>query len=774
MSVLQKFDLPVGGVVQLFENSLVFNCSTETGYKFTEMESGSTSIVPFQTFVDYLKLPGVKLDFGSPETGKRLQERMGGVETSQNLRARQQDFGKLHLAFCQAMDLLRNRVRVEFEDPSARLSIRMLDRRENRVFIRDIAQKLFGQKILLDSDLGQGTKNWYVYKGRTLIKYLEMFDSLELGESPLDALVTLDHLKGNTVPRVTDWVKNLMTQAWEEIGFDRKSTSVANVYQHLEMLMHEENRSRKRNDLPPLVLPGQDTLAKHRHYLLTPTEYLIATKGERFARGKRGRGSTDIRALLIAEVVEIDECNASLVASAKAAGIWETLAQEGRVVLEEIDKLIKQRLSILVMIDVASRMPLAWVISDQPKAEATLALFRMATRDKQREKLIYGCDGEPVGAVGLGNVKNDNGPGLRNRTCVAALLGAGAMNTIVRAYASTDKPYVERMFGTTESGLWKIIHGYTGRKPGELSGYDATLNGVLDIDELYGILTKFMIDAYPSMRHMGVGMGGRRPFDVYKEIAETRGCFRPMDPNLRRIHLCWEQKVTPTDEGVRVFSGIWFNSNALQLAIDDVGLQGQKISVFVDPDDMARATALVPGVKGPIEVHLQITAFADMTLVEILDLMAKWRREDPKSAEIHEDRLMKFRRELFTMMRKIGVERNLPRSYSTIAECQAKAKAVFAGAKITPARSLKGTVGPLDIMNIGMTENVFKIGSDDSLIEGNAVKSEVENTIPDITQPPSATDKPLPSLKDRTPSKPSKSAISAPVLGRPKNLKELE
>jgi hypothetical protein len=94
-------------------------------------------------------------------------------------------------------------------------------------------------------------------------------------------------------------------------------------------------------------------------------------------------------------------------------------------------------------------------------------------------------------------------------------MGMGAMNTIVRAYASTDKPYVERMFGTTESVLLKVIHGYTGRKPGDVPGYDATQAGVLDIDELYGILTRFMIDAYPSMRHMGVGMGGRRPYEVY-------------------------------------------------------------------------------------------------------------------------------------------------------------------------------------------------------------------------------------------------------------------
>src|SRR5690606_4695784 len=97
---------------------------------------------------------------------------------------------------------------------------------------------------------------------------------------------------------------------------------------------------------------------------------------------------------------------------------------------------------------------------------------------------MYGCTGEPVAAIGIGNVKHDNGAGLRNSASVAALLGIGAMDTAVRTYSPTDKPYAERMFGTIESVLLNLIQGYTGRKPGALPGYDAQKNGVLNIDEL--------------------------------------------------------------------------------------------------------------------------------------------------------------------------------------------------------------------------------------------------------------------------------------------------
>lgn len=215
-----------------------------------------------------------------------------------------------------------------------------------------------------------------------------------------------------------------------------------------------------------------------------------------------------------------------------------------------------------------------------------------------------------------------------------------------------------------------------------------------------------------------------------------------MDPNLRRIHLGWEECVTPTDEGVRVFNGIWFNSDELQIAIDDARIQGRKLSVFVDPENMAQPTVLGPGVDDPIDVHLQITAFADMTLVEILNLMAEWRKENPQTAEIHNDRVMKFRSDIYKMMRAIGVERKLPRSFSTIAECRNKARSIFAGARFVPGHALECTVGPIDIMNFSRAENAFQIGPRDGLIEDSAVEATDEDTHSGPASPPSSTDLP--------------------------------
>ncbi|MFC6498828.1 hypothetical protein ACFP8Z_14845 [Gemmobacter lanyuensis] len=121
------------------------------------------------------------------------------------------------------------------------------------------------------------------------------------------------------------------------------------------------NKKRLANDLPALQTPSTTTLSRHQKELFSTTEAEIRDKGERAAKSKLGRGSTDIRALMIGELTEIDEVHLSLVVTAKVCGLWEKLGDPEKRALEDADKIIKTRLTLLVMLDVATRMPLAWV-----------------------------------------------------------------------------------------------------------------------------------------------------------------------------------------------------------------------------------------------------------------------------------------------------------------------------------------------------------------------------------------------------------------------------
>ena len=78
---------------------------------------------------------------------------------------------------------------------------------------------------------------------------------------------------------------------------------------------------------------------------------------------------------------------------------------------------------------------------------------------------------------------------------------------------------------------------YTGRKANALPGYDPIKNGVLDQDEIYGLITRYLVDEYPFQRHYGTGMMGARPIKVAHRINETSGTINAIPDHNRRIAL---------------------------------------------------------------------------------------------------------------------------------------------------------------------------------------------------------------------------------------------
>ncbi len=796
MNIAPRYDLSPGTELTVNARTLVVNRKTDHGYEAADQASGRVEFLPYVMLARLLKQPGLSLKKPMSVTSAKAQLRLGTYKAVEALPSKQQENGAFKLAICAAIAEIHDAIRQEKNDPDYELSQRKLNDLELRENIAELASTYFGKKIYVHVASGGNRLIWQLPKGRKLNEYYNAYlrcvpkSIAETAADPIAALIPLDHLKGNRRRRITWLIRDMMTEAIEHFAREAKEYSIANIHNHLTAELNAVNKKRQANDLPQLQTPSQTTLSRHQKGLFSTTEAEIRDKGERAAKSKLGRGSTDLRALMIGELTEIDEVHLSLVVTAKVCGLWEKLGDPEKRALEDADKIIKTRLTLLVMLDVATRMPLAWVISDEPRAEATLALLRMATRDKSKEKIRYGCSGLVADAVGLGMVKTDNGPGLRNAAVKSAVLGAGGVSVDVRVYSPTDKPFIERHFGTLESVLLKLLHGYTGRRPGDLPGYDANKSGVLDIDILYQLLTCFYIDELPSMRHHGFGMWGRRPAEVYEEVYKTREIFEPMDPDLRRIHLCWEEKVIPTSEGVRVFSGIWFNSPELQQAIEDT--QGydryrqRQVSVYVDPDNLNEATVVLPRTTAPIRVQLQSSVFADMTINEVLNLVRAYRKEDPSTTEIHEDRLAKVRRERRELLDSIGVEKNLARSYQTRAEIKAKARQVFQGARIIASKGVEGAARAGQITAARPDGKIFDFTGGNGIIEGkvvdpapippHAMNAEVMPDEASETVPPKAEKQAgTKSTSAKKPKKPSPPAEPPKeIFGRPANLKRLE
>lgn len=681
--------LKIAGIVRtLYPNG-------DGSYRAEHSGHGSTEIVSYNEALSWLRRPDCSTDNRPTDSAAAARIRNGGLHYRQQLSEELQDQIDFRKALCVGVDHLA--------ESGVKITAAALEVPQNLRVIRDVARQLYKTRPISLALRGGSTKLLAVPpRGRTLLEY-----RLRYIDSGYDEMALVDQawLRGNHTPRILTRMRELMTEAIEQIHLDLKKPNVSAALRHLRTLTTEENAKRKLNGLKPLQPVTHKTMANHIR-MIGSTALAIARDGARAVANNRSRGTTDTRALSSGELIEIDECKLSLITVAKKKGWWERLSTDDQAALEEIDEIIHTRLWLVLMLDVATRMPLAWVLTGNPSKEATLEAMRMATRDKTREKVIYGCECDPMPPVGIGSLKGDNGYGIRNAAVKAATLGILGQSVDARSYHGVDKPYLERMFGSMESILINLIHGYTGRRAGALPGYDSIKNGVLDCEELYGLITRYLVDEYPNERLYGVTMMGRRPIQMKEYIDLNYGAISVPSPHDRRIHLGWESKVKITDEGVKAF-GLPYNSPELQAIRDHVD---GKVSVFSDPDCTNHVTILIEGHPDPILADLSWTEMSDRTIPEFLAIAEAARAEDPEETENFEARLARVRRDRFDRLHFIAVEYKLSRSYMTIAEAQKKAETVTAGQHSSRRIPLAGTAQPGSIADEGASLGVRKVG----------------------------------------------------------------
>jgi len=205
-----------------------------------------------------------------------------------------------------------------------------------------------------------------------------------------------------------------------------------------------------------------------------------------------GAGTADIRALYYGEDVQVDQVYLSLFTD--TGGTVRAKRIDPKKVPTELESDEICRLWLHVMIDVATRLPLAWIIAKSADADHTLALMRMATRDKSREKVRYGCTKDPAPPIGIMKFEADNGGATRNGPVYGAQLGVDMTVIPSRSYHSIDKPHVETIFGTSQWAVLNFIPGYTGSRPGELKDYDPKGSVAVTHDEFYGQITRYFVD----------------------------------------------------------------------------------------------------------------------------------------------------------------------------------------------------------------------------------------------------------------------------------------
>jgi hypothetical protein len=475
---------------------------------------------------------------------------------------------------------------------------------------------------------GRVALTFHVPQGRTLKKYHSTYH--EFDENPI-VLMEREHLKGNRSQRLTP-----LQEAFIE---------------HVLALRNDPRQPK----LAPLLklakddfhVPPKDIAAGFEFPSITTIRTRIKAiskfveeggrNGWQYARNRLGAGTADIRALYYGEDVQVDQVYLSLFTD--TGGTVRARRIDPEKVPPELEADEICRLWLHVMIDVATRLPLAWIIAKSADADHTEALMRMATRDKTREKVRYGCIKDPAPPVRIMKFEADNGGATRNGRVYGAQLGMGMTPIPSRSYVSIDKPNVERIFGTSQWGVLNFLPGYTGSRPGELKDYDPKGSVAVTHDEFYGQITRYFVDEYSHQQHLGVGMFGATPWEKMQDITKT---YRKADPPSQRercLHLGVKVNATTTPNGVKAFN-IPFNSTEL---MKFTGGASRKVTVHLDPDDLKHAYVTAKGHADIIKVDLSMTVFADLTLEEAIELMEEACRRDPKAQELHDAHLKEVR-----------------------------------------------------------------------------------------------------------------------------------
>jgi len=283
---------------------------------------------------------------------------------------------------------------------------------------------------------------------------------------------------------------------------------------------------------------------------------------------------------------------------------------------------------------------------------------------------------------------------MRNAKVRGAQLGVGATTIDGRTHHATDKPYVERFFGTMQWDLLNFLPGYAGSRPGELPGYNPVAEAGLTPDELYGVITRYMVDEYPFKPHNGTGMFGATPRQKLAEVIQAYGEIKAPSARDRRLHLGLKAECSVTSEGV-LFKGVPYNSGELQRFMDS--RNDKRVTVHVDPDYPGLASITLEGHPGEITAKLRMTALKDLTLDEIFDVMAGAVESNPQRRQL-DDAALKAARARRARENGFFTPSNDPSTYNRLDKLQKQADTLLGVECVNVGRPLD-TVPPGQIMS---------------------------------------------------------------------------
>lgn len=677
MSSVAFYKVPVGSTL-ILGDAHAHVLAKDGGFVTVEMhESGELAQYSMDWIQENLRKQTFRLKTSDEELKRaELKDFTGGVLFVSQIKNEQERINiKGRLCLVQALEELEKEV-------GHKLSHNFLNADGVRSRVIERAKEIAGDRHIFNkAQVGSTNEPWTVPRGRTLADWLKTYRHFDRNEV---VLMSRNHLKGRKGKRRS----RLSTRQIQFIGWVLKiwlrvrKPKLAPLYR----LAMPKFKLTERDRVEGFTFPSLMTVYNFRNAL---SEFVktVGREGVRHATNLIGAGKTELQYIEYGEAAETDQLLISFFINDD--GLVRVRALSAEEAEQEPAPNEIRRVWLHYMLDLATRMPLAWVLAESADSDTTMQLLRMATRSKERERVRYGCKAEPAPPVQIKQVISDNGSAVRNEKVVGALLGMGITYKMTRTYHANDKPFVESAFGPFEGQVVGFEDGYTGGRPGALPGSDPRGEARLTLDDLNGLVTRFFIDEVPHHEHRGTGMFGATPKQKLREVCKKYGGIEFVDTDRRLLHLGHKKELTVNSEGVQPF-GLPFNSSELQNF--DAGKK-KKVTVHLDPDCLHKVLITAPGHTGdPIAADISMTSVRDLTLQEFLDLKQEAVEADPDLKAVDDQILWDARK------RRAGAcgmfpDSTNPLNYGRDADLERQAERL-ASVETRPPSARVGTVPP--------------------------------------------------------------------------------
>lgn len=316
----------------------------------------------------------------------------------------------------------------------------------------------------------------------------------------------------------------------EYLTTQRKTqTSVA---MDVKIRFSAENERRKAEGLPPLRIPGRDTVRGFIRRFDVFSSY-VARHGFEKAMQKMRPVKDGVQVSRPLERVEMDEQKIDLISAMAYSGLLALFDEEELKRLGLLDK--TKRWWVVVAIDCRTRCILGMVLTCEPRSSAALKCLRMVVSDKGEFANMVGAQA-PWSIFGTPEtLVTDNGSAFKSLPFTSACtdLGITAIQTI--AGMPSMRGIGERVFGTVSINLMPRLSGRTFSNVSEREDYKAEKSACLSLEDVAKILVRWVVDIYHNTLHDG--LKNRTPLQQWE--ADLRNGNTPLRtaPNLRRKHI---------------------------------------------------------------------------------------------------------------------------------------------------------------------------------------------------------------------------------------------